>query len=401
MRTRQVLGLCIGIGLALLVPVGTGTAFASTVLCEAEEEPCAAENIYGPGAVVEASSSEAILKNNLFTVICTGSNLKGETAGEAGAPLPVDVSTLTFSGCKNGGTECTVSTLESPYLGQIEASGKNVGTFKLRSGDAGNPTIKAQCGSVACTYSSEVIELSLNGGNPGELVASEESLKKVSGLLCSETATGTATYSVQKPKPIDLSKFTTKLCKKAPENNETTCPVGEGFSGDVKGALFVNVTITSTGTPTGTVTCTESPLSGNFNNDGTGEISSLKFTGNMKGECTSILTGNPKVAVSMANLPAKKTAFTYFGLGKGLLTMEADKNLELNLLIAGEKDPCVYKLTAAELIAANPGAFMTLKTDPWVEAKTKGPATCPPGIEVKTTWSIESADGKNIWMAEK
>jgi hypothetical protein len=334
-------------------------------------------------------------------VVCSGSSLGGETAGEAGAPLPVDVSALTFSGCKSESTACTVTAQETPYLGQLEASGENAGTFTLRSGDGGNPTFKAQCGSIVCTYSAEAIVLSAEGGNPAKLAASEESLKKVSGFLCSETATWTGTYSVQKPKPLDLAKFTTKLCKKAPENNETTCPAGEDFSGDVKGALFVNVTIISTGTPTGTVTCTESPLKGNFNNNGTGEISSLGFTGKMGGECTSILAGNPKVAVSMVNLPAKKSAFTYFGLGQGLLMMEADKNLELNLLIAGEKDPCVYKLTGAELIATNPGAFMTLKTDPWIDAKIKGPATCPPGIEVKTTWSIESADGKNIWMAAK
>ncbi len=270
----------------------------------------------------------------------------------------------------------------------------------LRRGDGENPAASVNCG-FACLYTAEAIELGLKGGNPGEIIAKEEPLAKKTGLLCPATASWTANYTVQKPKPLDLSKLPTKLCKAAPEKTETTCPAGEEFSGEIVGALSKNVSIISAGGPGGTVTCTESPLKGKFNGNGTGEISSLGFSSNKGGECTSTLKGNPNVAVSMANLPAVSSAFAYFGLGKGLLMIEGKKNLELNLLIAGEKDACVYKLPGAELIITNPGAVMTGETDPWVAGKIKGPATCPTGIQVQTTWKIESNAGKNIWLAEK
>ena len=210
MRTFKLLGLAGIAAIAAMAFLGAGTASA-TKLCKTAAEAGACASSYASGTKISASSTEALLKTNLGTVICKKSAVSGKTTtagGGAGVPVAGTVETLTFSECKLGSTSCTATAVHLTYTASVAWTSGNNGTFTVGKGTGGAPGAHVVCGSlIDCTFTGEGIQLDVDGGAPALVLAKEEVLAKESGgFFCPSTSTWTATYSVSTPTPLFISQ---------------------------------------------------------------------------------------------------------------------------------------------------------------------------------------------------
>jgi hypothetical protein len=249
----------------LLLPA---TAFAEfnetdpTTLCKEAVSKCEAAQRYPSGTTIEASlksGTQFKLNAGFVTMECAGSTLSGKTTAEYGAPLSLEVSTLSLSTCKG----CTSPEFQNlPYSASAEQSTANNATVSVKSSGKGTPTAKLSgCpfGTV-CKYGASALG-TLEGGNPATLVAKEAplELQEGSGGLCAKVGKLTATYEITAPKPLYASRMpeTTLLCKEFanPCPAASVLPKGtsfEGTSGEI-GFTFSPLW--------GTLFCTESTMS--------------------------------------------------------------------------------------------------------------------------------------------
>lgn len=176
--------------------IETGTASASR-LCNAE---ACSSSAYPANTALSASLAEgtqAVLLSSIGNVTCESSAITGKTTKEAGEPLSVEISELSFGGCKRTEEECTVTTTTLPTSPSFEASGEGNGTLSLEGGE-----VNFHCGFfINCTYAAPTLQA--KGGEPARLGAEELELTKVSGI-CPETDKLDVTYTVAEPSPVYL-----------------------------------------------------------------------------------------------------------------------------------------------------------------------------------------------------
>jgi hypothetical protein len=193
--------------IAAMAFLGAGTASATT-LCNTAAGAGKCASPYPTGTKISASSSEAILKTNLGTVICKKATTTGKTtnAGGAGA-VTGTVEGLTFTECKLGSTNCTVTSVHLNYTASVAWTSGNNGTFTVGKGTGGAPGAHVVCGAlIDCTFTGEGIQLDVDGGAPALVLAKEEVLAKESGgFFCPSTSTWTATYTVSAPNPLFIA----------------------------------------------------------------------------------------------------------------------------------------------------------------------------------------------------
>ena len=111
-----------------------------TKLCKVNEPICAAGNTYPSGTVFKwgtVASGFEITTKAAGTLKCT-STISGATTASSGEPLPGTMTAFTFSGCKLGSLECTMTSIDLPYNTTTNRTGENVGTFSISSGGSGN-----------------------------------------------------------------------------------------------------------------------------------------------------------------------------------------------------------------------------------------------------------------------
>lgn len=168
---------------------------ARTVLCKANEETCAAGNVYAEKTTVESSleaATEATFVMGAVTTKCKTSTLKTKSAAKEGQPLAMELTAATFGTCSGG---CTV---ELTKVGStvLRASGAGNGQLSLV-----NPEFKVNCGS-ACTFTKSAVVLDVFGGNPNAKVeAKEEALAKETGT-CEGPLKWSGKYTVSAPTPL-------------------------------------------------------------------------------------------------------------------------------------------------------------------------------------------------------
>jgi hypothetical protein len=176
--------------------VGVSTASA-TLLCQTTT--CTP---YVTGTALKASLAEgtqAVLLASPGNVECKSSTIAGKTTAEAGKPLSLEVSGVTFAECKLGGSGCSATTTSLPTAPSLEASGGGNGTLSLEGGE-----VHFVCsGWIDCTYKTPALHV--KGGAPASLSAEGVALTKVGGALCGVgTAKFDATYTVSEPNPAYL-----------------------------------------------------------------------------------------------------------------------------------------------------------------------------------------------------
>ena len=201
MKHLKMLGLCLAVALAAMALVGVGTASA-TRLCAVNSSPCPAASTYGKGTAIKAQlvpGTTSVVSSGFVTVVCTESTMSGKTTsagGGSGTPVTGSISSVTWKGCKTtSGGSCTASALNTPWSASVSGSGGN-GTMSI-SGAAG----KFTC-SVTCEYEAKSASVSVSGGNPARIKASNVGFSRIGGsFLCSSSASWSAEYEVTSPKP--------------------------------------------------------------------------------------------------------------------------------------------------------------------------------------------------------
>lgn len=214
------LGLAAVAAMAVIAFIGAGSASA-TVLCKVTPTPntteakCPAASTYGPGTVIEATSTNPTLTAEPVGVTCTHSIVKGETTTTGGASSTVlgTMTTFDFTGCKEKlfNTSCTVKSVNTSYLMELHwTSGSHNGTLTAKNHGFGEPGASVSCPFVGlnCVFGAEPT-VNVTGGNPATVTATEVPLtiKAEGGFTeCPEEAFWDATYTVLAPKPLWVGK---------------------------------------------------------------------------------------------------------------------------------------------------------------------------------------------------
>jgi hypothetical protein len=202
MKHIKMMGLAIVAALALMAIAGAASASASAVLCSTNTNPCTGTK-YGSGTKISAqlkSGTHATLTTSVTNVTCTKSTVGGVTNTAEGHG---EITGFTFSGCTatSNGSACTVKTLNLNYTATA-----NPGSLTITPGPkGGNPGATVECPNafINCTFTTSSITLSVTGGNPAIITASNEPLQREGGL-CPSEAKWDATYEVTSPKPLFL-----------------------------------------------------------------------------------------------------------------------------------------------------------------------------------------------------
>jgi hypothetical protein len=231
-----------------------------TTLCKEASAHCDAPHRYPAGTTIEASLKSGtkfkFLSN--FASECTNSTLNGQTSAETGAPLSLEVTAISLSGCTGGCTNDEFQNL--PYGGTVEQSTSNNATVSVKSSGKGEPRMKFSSCTFGntCTFGVSAMGLTLQGGNPGTMTAVELSLERKEGskLLCGETGKINATYTISAPEPVYASRAAeTLLCNEAADPCPAASAYSEGISFEAEGNLEYTFGF-------GKMTCQESTLAG-------------------------------------------------------------------------------------------------------------------------------------------
>lgn len=248
----------------LLLPASAFAEFSNTdptTLCKVAASKCEVGQRYSSGTTIEASLKSGTgfeLNAGFVTVKCTGSALSGKTTAEYGAPLSLEVSAISMSGCSG----CTSNEFQNlPYSASAEQSTGNNATVSVKSSGKGTPSAKIKgCPfGATCKFGASEMPLTLEGGSPATLVAKEVSLERQEGgELCAKVGKLNATYEIITPKPVYASRAAeTVLCKEFanPCPSASVLPKGTSFEGKASNLGF-------TFAFWGTLFCTESTMSG-------------------------------------------------------------------------------------------------------------------------------------------
>jgi hypothetical protein len=244
----------------------------------------------------------------------------------------------------------------------------------------------------------------------------------VSGLLCPKEAEFTASYELQQPGggmvvPAQRVARQTKLCKSAPAQGgnpeKLTCAGGEGYSGEIRGELAAGwaADFTVVGDATKKVTCNEAKWAGKFAENGApaaveGGIRTFTMKSNGGASCTSTLTGNPAVTVTMLNLPYSQSTVTNNGVEapQGILGITGQNaNNPVRVQLAFNAENCEYRRQSfvGSVLHGNPTTV--LFEGRW--GKQQGGGGCPANLQyealLKFLRPVVGEPDKNVFVANE
>lgn len=202
MRNMKMLGLSLLAAMAAMAAIGAGTASA-TKLCAVNSAPCPAGDTYGKGTSIKAqlvAGTTSTMASGFVTINCTDSSISGKTTsagGGTGVAVTGEISSVSWKNCTSNLGSCTASSLFTPWKAEVTGSGGN-GTMSVSN--AGG---KFTCGGVTCEYKASKASVSVSGGSPATIKASNVSFSKVGGsFLCSSTASWSGEYEATSPNPL-------------------------------------------------------------------------------------------------------------------------------------------------------------------------------------------------------
>jgi len=174
-------------------------------LCQENAALCPSGSIYPEGTELEAQ-----LKSGTFVEFrgtleerCTGSTLTAQTAAN-GAPLPIQITGLTLSGC----SPCKTGEARNlPFNATVQQAAGGDGSGVITGSGKGNPQLEFSNGcplSITCVFGGSEIPFELKGGNPATLVVASTKLTRKGGsFLCGESTTLLeAQYEITTPQPL-------------------------------------------------------------------------------------------------------------------------------------------------------------------------------------------------------
>lgn len=325
MRLFTIAGLVSLLALALLAVTGAGVASA-TALCEMNESPCPAKAWYQLAPEISGKAKSPSMVASPFTEKCGQSALVGESTEEpeeTKAPVIGKITSLTFTEC----TPCsTAQAANLPYKTSIAHTEGGKGTVTVESSGAGVPQLKlSKCsGGATCVYGASKITLKFSGGKPASIAAESVSLKLEEGskVSCGETLSLTSTYSLETPSVMYASTTPrlATLCsvETEEEEGEPVCPEGKEYEGKIEADLDkepAKVTFESAEEKaTGTVSCEESTILGEFKSNGkatskSGGITSISMGDKESSPCTSTVGEAAEAEVEWLQEPYFRSRF--------------------------------------------------------------------------------------------
>jgi hypothetical protein len=376
------LGVAAAVAITATVVIGVASASA-TVLCKENLTTCSAGAIYPSGTGVEAKfKGAAITFKGTLSVSCTGSTIGGKTTAERGAPLPVEISSWSFSGC----TGCeTVSAKNLSNTGQINRTTGGNGTVTLASGGKGSPGIEMTgCAfGISCVWAAPT--MSLTGGSPAKLAALVE-LERIEGSkLCGSKILLTAEYEITSPKPVYVA---------------AAAGLGESVFCKVQADVCPSPSSRySSGTVVESISSHPQIWAGPFNLPYECESMSLAFkttaeSGNpLPGEITSLGTSSPCggggcTAAKFAT--GNKSSFEATGSGNG--TIKTSMSVEFTGCSFGTT--CVYGTESASMpFTGGKNAQFSIAAN---LPRIAGSAQCSAEMKVQATFNVSSPT--SLWL---
>ncbi len=207
MKSIKMLGMAALAALMAMAFVGASSAMATTQLCKVDESLCAAGNVVTHVHVETLSGSPALLLNGLGNILCTALFLSISVGGLATPQILFG--NFTYAGCIRhkifGGTEgCEATELSGPTEIKVSKTGHEIASV------VGEGEVLVKCGSALhCVYNGVGLEGTGKGSllsteTNGEVRLSEQTMNKVSGSLCPNTAKLDITVTPL-PNPIYIS----------------------------------------------------------------------------------------------------------------------------------------------------------------------------------------------------
>jgi hypothetical protein len=192
--------------MAWMAFIGGASAYAvdqEVVLCTLNVLLCPGEpEMYNNGqAFLMTGGSTAFVGG--FNEECKESDVKGKTLAIMGTTMPVDLTSMAFSGCK----PCIFITVKAMGIGKIVMNGD--GTFLLTVPI--QITYDSCIEKTKCVFSGKAVELKIEnteGGSP-KMIAEKEGLTLVEGsaLFCGESTSWSGSFTTSEPSPVYLSLY--------------------------------------------------------------------------------------------------------------------------------------------------------------------------------------------------
>jgi hypothetical protein len=187
----KLVGLAAVAAIAATAFIGASSASAtSTVICTENVLVCPVGKKVELSLVhFEALDGKLLIGGGLF-VLCEKALLSGEVLMLA-APLPIHIHSLTYTKCNLTGVACEVTTTHLGLLHLLKTAPNLGELLDLENGGA-YTSVHVTCGkSINCEYKGEGLighAVGQSGAALGRVSYSEQTVKKVGGILCPETS---------------------------------------------------------------------------------------------------------------------------------------------------------------------------------------------------------------------
>ncbi len=394
----------------------------ATVMCEIGTIACPEEDIYPAKTTVSGvlkSGTQATFEGGFGSVKCSESILEGQSLEKEAGQLTGTLASLKLLACKSGETSCTVTASTLPFNTKLTYTSGDEGTLLVSSKEK-TPTVKFECGKIINCSASGNLELTMDGGEPGSIIASKEPLTGEGA--CAKT-TFTATYTLNAPSSgyvfvAQAQVAGTLLCSEPPETvmGKLKCPTGKSYSGEIKGELAAgNAEFKSMAEPAKGVSCNQTTYEGQFESDGTkaavnGGINKLAFSSIVGGipnkPCSGSFEAANPVKVTVEGLSYRDAKFFYQSVFNPQGGFEVRANMvDIKFEIENGMNPLpTCKYTAPRLwgyvvngAGMNPSQ-MTLIGSRLVKV-AGGAGVCPPDLQLTAQVTVKGVGGGNVYIA--
>jgi hypothetical protein len=199
-------------GLALVGPPSATASATTTAWCKVREIPCEAAHLYPGGTGFEAKARNPKLLSALGNVECAESTFTGNLLNERAKPLLAELTSLTFTNCKIGTTNCELKSAALGHALYLRTLGYG-GTVTWHNTSV---LLKCVATEIHCVFGGvRVFNFTSTGGNATE--KEESSVKASQGETkdevegegeeeaCAVPATWDTNYVYVTPTPIYLS----------------------------------------------------------------------------------------------------------------------------------------------------------------------------------------------------
>jgi hypothetical protein len=196
------------------------------------------------------------------------------------------------------------------------------------------------------------------------------------------------------------------LCKLLPNANGA-CAGGQGYRGEVKGALAAGNEV-KLENPEGTISCNESSFRGTYNKwSGMGVLNGVTYkdAAGVGGTCVTTRAGEPEVAITFPTIPVNTSRYEFSpGVGHVGFLWWANLAAQIPMKIAFTVETCSYRLSVSSGlfvngVGAGPSTVAIAVTWQPFAAEKGNLAACPINlVQPNALFNLATGAGGNVYM---